>query len=282
MLHIILQILSIIGIILLCILGLFIFLFFLVTLCPARYYVHGEKKDKDMNCIIKISYLFHLITIRYEYPKPAEPIVRIAGIRFYGKKKDKPLNEKNIYVQDGSDEIKAKTESKDSPAEFSTDSQRPSENIKETEKEVIKQKQSRLEKLCYTIKQFYGKMKHTIQDVNYYKEVLTNPANQALYSRLKSRLMVILKKIKPKYLKAYIVFGTGSPDTTGYACGLYGILIPIFGNQINLVPDFDHVVFDAEVTTKGYIRLMTVLMQTIKIYFDKQLWVFIKQLKRED
>ncbi|HKM34965.1 MAG TPA: hypothetical protein VJY54_09520 [Lachnospiraceae bacterium] len=296
MLHIILHILAIIGIIILCILGLFILLLLLVLLCPLRYRISGSKQVNEIHFNFKISYLFHIITARFSYPDPGCMEIRVFGIPL--KSKENKVSDKqrtSNIMNDEKDniehdkivdyEIENKSIQKDIPKsvyeEHMEDDSR--DDSRDTLlRHPIQWIRHKFEKIYYTIKRLYDKIKHIIQNITYYKDILTEPANQALYRRLKDRILVILKKIMPKHFDAEIVVGTGSPDTTGYLCGLYGILLPVLGNHVNMTADFDQPICNGCVNARGHITFMTILIQAAKVYFDKQLWIFVKQLKREE
>ena len=86
-------------------------------------------------------------------------------------------------------------------------------------------------------------------------------------------------------IKADVRIGTGSPDTTAYVYGVYGMIMPVLGKNVKNIHidlDFENTVYEGEVFFKGHITLFTLLVQAIKVVSDKQLHVFLKQLKREE
>lgn len=329
MLHVILQILAIIGIILLCILGLLILLILLVLFVPIRYRAEGSKDGSDIRLQVKASYLLHLLTVRYEYPKPGSVIARLLGIKVVdtakkpkedsGRKRKKKKKKK--YADDSREEAATETAivkteeeadsttaAEDTKAEKSrtaegtagedavaenTDAERKEEKeaSHETE-EAVKEKLSfrdKIKKIIYTIRTFCDKIKHikdTIKEIAenilYYKEVITQPENEKLYGRVKDRIVKVLKSIRPKVLKASLHIGTGSPDTTGYLCALYGMMLPILGNHVILDADFEEAVWEGEFFLKGRITVFTLLRHAVGLLLDKQLHIFVKQLKREE
>ncbi len=167
----------------------------------------------------------------------------------------------------------------------------------ETEGEAFKEEEAEKEKLTfrdkikkilYTIKTFCDKIKHikdTIKgiadNIAYYKKVITQTENQKLYGRVKDRIFKVLKSIRPRVLKASLHIGTGSPDTTGYLCALYGMLLPILGNNVILDADFEEAVWEGTFFLKGRITVFTLLRHAAGLLLDKQLRILIKQLKKE-
>lgn len=158
--------------------------------------------------------------------------------------------------------------------------------------EIVREKLSfrdKIKKIIYTIRKFCDKIKHikdTIKEIAenifYYKEVITQTENKKLYGRVKDRIFKVLKSIRPRVLKAALHVGTGSPDTTGYLCALYGMLLPVLGNNVILDADFEEAVWEGEFFLKGRITVFTLLRHAVGLLLDKQLRVFVKQLKREE
>ncbi len=290
MLQIILQILAIIGIIILCIIGVFILLVIIVLFCPLRYYLKGSKQDDEIRFSIHLSYLLHVITLRYLYPEPGNLEIRIFGIPYKAKAKIKPkekskqnsseevFKEKKETVQE-KQTVSVKQENIHVQSDINVDLQ--NSNVKFL-RHPFKWIYQKIKKIYYTIKLIYDKMKHIIQNITYYKDVITDPANQGMYVRMKDIVLHVFKKVLPKNYKAELIIGTGSPDTTGYLCGIYGILLPVFSNRVEFTPDFEQAIYNVKIKAKGHIRFITLLTQAGKIYFDKQVKTFVNQLKREE
>lgn len=312
MLHVILQILAIIGIVLLCILGLLILLLLLVLFVPIRYRAEGSKDGSNIRLQVKASYLLHLLTVRYEYPKLGSVVARLFGIKVFDtakkSKENKAVSEAEtaiVKTEEDADGIAAAEETKAEKSQTAegtaeeaaiaenTDAERKEEKEESREaEEAVKEKLSfrdKIKKIIYTIRTFCDKIKHikdTIKEIAetilYYKEVITQPENEKLYGRVKDRIFKVLKSIRPRVLKASLHIGTGSPDTTGYLCALYGMLLPILGNHVRLDADFEEAVWEGEFFLKGRITVFTLLRHAVGLLLDKQLRIFVKQLKREE
>ena len=310
MLHVILQILAVIGIILLCILGLVLLLLALILFVPIRYRVNGKRFGDDMELKVKATYLLHMITVAFDFPEPASIIVRLFGIKLYDSKQQK--EEENAEQNTESATSTSDEKEPDESAAKSEDgngqtSDRPDVNaIEETEEETsqsgttehsaqaepAEEKRSLKEKIQYTIRSICDKIKNVIQkikdileNISYYKEVLCKIENRRMYVRIKNRLLKVLKSIRPRTIKANVRLGTGSPDTTAYLYGIYGMLQPVLGKNvknINIDLDFEETVYEGTIFIKGRITLITIAVQAIKILLDKQVQIFINQLKREE
>ncbi len=316
MLHVILQILGFIGIALLCILGLLLLLILLVLFVPIRYRAKGIKNGEVTRAEAKATYLLHMISVKFTYEKEMQLVARIFGIKVYdfAKKKakeageelqeagtqtfDEPKTEEPVERETAQNEAVKNTPASEQTAKAIPE-QEPEQKIPEIPSETAEEatdipvKESLftkikskilgiIEKIKYTITSIYDKIKNITETITYYKHVLEDKKNKALFKRVWERLCKVLKSIRPRKLKADLLVGTGSPDSTGYLCALYGMLSPILGKHVEFTADFEEKVFEGSFFAKGRITIFTILVQALKIVFDKQLQVFIRQLKRED
>lgn len=312
--HVILQILAVIGIIILCILGLVLLVLALILFVPIRYRVSGSKSAETFFVRVRASYLLHLVTLHFDYPESKQASLRVFGRRIAvfpqedtaseaeEAAKDTALGTKAEAAKDGTSEAKAEVPKDRAPeakaeaakdrtpetrAEVPEDAASETEEVAKTassvtETETKKKKTSFLKKCIYTIRGICDKIREIAENISYYKDVLTAAENRLMYNRLLVRLKKVLKSICPRKLRARILAGTGSPDTTGYLCALYGLLLPKFGRQLDFTADFENKVFEGDFRLKGGITLYPLLLQAGKIYFDRQLRTFLKELKREE
>lgn len=94
--------------------------------------------------------------------------------------------------------------------------------------------------------------------------------NREAFKLTYSSLIKLLKHILPTKLKSRIVFGTGDPCSTGQALGAFGILYSIYGDKIQIIPDFENMRFEGKHDIRGRIRLVTILIIVIKLILDKR------------
>lgn len=315
--HVILQILAVLGIIILCILGLVLLVLALILFVPIRYRVSGSKSAETFFVRVRASYLLHLVTLHFDYPESKQASLRVFGRRIAvfpqedtaseaeEAAKDTASGTKAETAKDGTSEAKAEAAKDRTPetrAEVPEDAAsetgegaKDAASVTETETETSEDEASEapvsgakkknppfLKKCIYTIRGICDKIREIAENISYYKDVLTAAENRLMYNRLLVRLKKVLKSICPRKLRARILAGTGSPDTTGYLCALYGLLLPKFGRQLDFTADFENKVFEGDFRLKGGIMLYPLLLQAGKIYFDRQLRTFLKELKREE
>lgn len=137
----------------------------------------------------------------------------------------------------------------------------------------------RMKKIWYTIRDKYDKIKKTWENISYYAGLLREEDTMALWGHVKKRLWKILKSIRPKHVRADILFGAGSPDATGYAFAAYGMLSPYLGTKVCLTPDFTQAILKGTFAVSGRITVFVILWNALTVAFDKKLHLFVKRMK---
>ncbi|MCM1056419.1 MAG: hypothetical protein NC517_02280 [Firmicutes bacterium] len=137
----------------------------------------------------------------------------------------------------------------------------------------------KIQKIKYTILKIYDRIKEIWANISYYVALLREEDTALLWAHVKLRVGKILKNIRPRHISANVLFGTGAPDTTGYAFGVYGMLLPILGKNVNVTPDFSRAVLEGNVDVSGHITLSTLAWNTLKLLLDRKLKLFIEKMK---
>ena len=137
----------------------------------------------------------------------------------------------------------------------------------------------KIRKIKYTIRSIYDKIKNIWENISCYIELLQEEETKQLFSHVIFRLGKILKNIRPRHIRGQILFGTGSPDTTGYAYGVYGMLSPFLGNKVLVTPDFSRAVLEGDIYVSGHITVFTILWNILRVLADKKLRRFINKMK---
>lgn len=294
--HVILQILAVIGIVLLVLLALLILTVLAVLFVPIRYRASGEKEADRIEGVAAVSFLYPFLSFKWQRAGNENRwALRLLGIKLKSSRKaDKGKVAEPEKTDKGKAEETAQAAKPEKAAEPVKEEKQPAtpsvqnaeaEDAARQAEETGTQKTDRGSsetKARFTISGLCDKMENIRDNVEYYKERLTAEENRLFLKRTKERIFAVLKSIKPKVLTARIVCGTGSPDTTGYVCAVYGMLYPVIEDRISFTADFENKVLDGELSVKGKVRVATLVRHGIKILLDKQLKVFLKEMKRED
>lgn len=305
--HVILQILAVIGIVLLVLLALLILTVLAVLFVPIRYRASGEKEADRIEGVAAVSFLYPFLSFKWQRAGNENRwALRLLGIKLKsspkvdkGKTTEPEKTEKGKVAEPektdkGKAEETAQAAKPEKAAEPVKEEKQPAtssvqnaeaEDAARQAEETGTQETDRVsseKKARFTISGLCDKMENIRDNVEYYKERLTAEENRLFLKRTKERIFAVLKSIKPKVLTARVVCGTGSPDTTGYVCAVYGMLYPVIEDRISFTADFENKVLDGELSVKGKVRVVTLVRHGIKILLDKQLKVFLKEMKRED
>lgn len=305
---IILKILMVMGILLLVLLGLALAAFLLVLFVPFVYQASGSMDGEKKELKAKIRWLFFQLRADCRYP--GRFTVKLLWKTLYdsGQDSEKDLPKKRRKKEGGQ---RAGAEAPDgernvpeshmgkaagtgnSPeppaaSESAADSSGPGRGGGQREADkagpasepsVSRKLQDRIEKIRYTIRDKYDKIKKIWENISYYAELLRDEDTLALWGHVKIRLLKILKSIRPGHIEADVLFGADSPDTTGYIFGAYGMLSPYLGPKVCLTPDFTQAVLKGRFALSGHITVSVILWNALKVAFDKKLHLFIKRMK---
>lgn len=304
---VILRIISIIGIVILILLCMVLTLLLLVLFWPVTYRVKGEKGPEKLWITAKADWLFGLLRVRYTYPEPGNVVIKLLWktLADTGQPKE-DSNEKQepgehtgasmdkAGENDGTGEKKQEAETiafqdtaggegepeATEPTNAAVSNDEPAADAEESaHNKLFLHVFEKIQKIKYTILKIYDKIKEIWANISYYIALLREEDTVLLWEHVKLRLGKILKNIRPRHMNANILFGTGSPDTTGYAFGIYCILSPVLGKKVCLTPDFDQKILEGNIDVSGYITIWILTWNALKLLLDKKLKRFIKKMK---
>ena len=311
--EVILRILSIVGILLLILLGVVLFLLLLLLFWPVTYRVRGEKTPENLRVSARADWLFGVFRVRYSYPEPGNVVVKLLWktLADSGRSKEAAGDRQNTGEKEAAGEQKEEDKAAGGTAEEGatdekgsggTEAAEAGESVTNAEDngadesapddgEPAEEEPSRdkrkgffaisekIQKIKYTILKICDKIKEIWANISYYTDLLREENTALLWGHVKLRLGKILRNIRPRHIKADVLFGTGSPDTTGYAFGAYCMLRPVLGERVCVTPDFDRAILEGNADVAGHITLFTCVWNALKLLLDKKLQLFIKKMK---
>lgn len=274
------EIFSILGIILFAIFLLVLIFFLLILFFPVSYRIDLIRKEMT-KVSVKLSWLFGILSIRFQYPEPGKLLIYLLGCKLYGGAKD-------VISKKGSEDTAILHENTKTTQNTGTSDFRKPQQIEsaETESGNYHKKQdaicNKIDKIKYTIRNIYDKMKSMTEQITFYKDILSEEDTKGLLAHAIKRLLKIGKGIIPGSKKVDIIYGTGSPDTTGYLYGIYGMFSPKLGRDIKITPDFSEKIFEGEMHVSGHITVIRLLYHTALFMMDKRLKRLISKLKKHN
>lgn len=298
MLYIIGMILKIIGIILAVILGILVLLVCIVFFVPVRYEA-AAKFPGDIENIyaqVKVSWLLHLISGRAVYEKgELSWKVRIFwksidnGEDDTGAEEDEvkkaetlikepenkvqetvvlPQKEEHIEIQQKENRETQKNSQKDSAESESEkkDSEKKREPVWE---KILGKLKTIFEKIKYTFHQICDKIKVVLNKKEEVVVFLENKTHRAAFARMKKEMIWLKRFLKPKKLKADLVFGFEDPYNTGQVLAALSMIYPFVGEYMNIRPDFERRVLEGEFYMKGNLRMIHMVILMWKLVWDR-------------
>lgn len=273
---VILQILSGIGILLLIILCIILLLILLVLFVPVRYTVKGRRNDGEPELFLKVGWLLGVVRGSFSYPQPGK-------LRFYVLCKElKPKETSDVQNPSGAHNKKKSVTSGEQKEgdDRSTKADTGDISLEQNKNpEVKKEKEPTEPSEDQNPEKSSDKLKSGYRNIRHFVELLQDGDTKLLLGQCKLRLLKVLKSIRPRTVKADILFGTGQPDTTGYLYGVTCMVSPCLGRDLIITPDFQNAVLEGNFYIKGHISVVVLLTNAILILTDKKLRILFKKMK---
>lgn len=291
-LTVLLLILKILGIVLLVLLGILLALLLIVLFVPVRYQGSGYREEGDpvpMHVQLKVTWLLHLVRVSFIYPEEAFLKVKVLFFQILPakEKKKKASNKKEA------DGKKPKTDKKEVGSDVSdtTSDQKISDegnaadedggDDRRTLLDFVRKLFSAIRNIKYTIRKIYDKINHIIHNIRYYIKILQTESFKRAFVLCREQLLRLMKMVLPRKVSGTFTIGMEDPAATGQILSIYGILYPLIGDSITVIPDFEKPVMEGSFRFKGKITAFTLIRIAAKIYFDKDLKRVICLFKKE-
>lgn len=291
-LTVLLLILKILGIVLLVLLGILLALLLIVLFVPVRYQGSGYREEGDpvpVHVQLKVTWLLHLVRVSFIYPEEAFLKVKVLFFQILPakEKKKKASNKKEA------DGKKPKTDKKEVGSDVSdtTSDQKISDegntavedggDDRRTLLDFVRKLFSAIRNIKYTIRKIYDKINHIIHNIRYYIKILQTESFKRAFMLCREQLLRLMKIVLPRQVSGTFTIGMEDPAATGQILSIYGILYPLIGDSITVIPDFEKPVMEGSFRFKGKITAFTLIRIAAKIYFDKDLKRVICLFKKE-
>lgn len=280
--HIFLVIIKIIGITVLILLGIAVALSLLVLFVPVRYIIRADF-DNDATLRIDITWLLRMFHFRMGYPGGEKWSARVLGIPVMhsgrtGRKKRRRPKKKDKSNDSGKDSglVKDCNDNKenDDTVNVNTDiNSDANTNTNAANNRSGSKKRSRrgsrglkkYKKKITSVKSLLG----TVRDDN----------NKRVIVFLKDIFTRLLKRVRPKKIRADMIIGFEDPAHTGLLFGAIGILTVCWKGKYNITPDFEQKILKGRIIAAGYVRLVYMLYYLIKIILNEDIKRVMKKGK---
>lgn len=281
MLGTILNIVSIFGIVLLILLSVLLLILALVLFLPIVYRADAEIEENSFKANAYVRWMFVLLRAEIAYPEPGKIKVKVFGVTLSDSLQRNPHKPKKNVASDatvynGKDDDKTEEHS----GAKAVESDKAQAKECSTDHKVKHKLFEKYSKIKYTIQTFCGNIKHIWENISFYKKLLQDEETKLLFSHTCNRIRKVLKHLWPAKIKANLIFGADSPDTTGYLYGIYCMFSTKPGKDVCIIPDFEQKILQGTVYLAGHITVFTLLVNILAVLLDKRLRLFIQRVKR--
>lgn len=290
MLHIILLILKIIGIVLLCLLGLLLLGLCLILFVPVFF--EAEVRDEDaFSARGALSWLGIGLRGKFSYEEELQFSLRIFGIRIFPSKekkesskekkkaavtetepeeREKPPSPQETYETD--QEGKAEQKEKAETTEEKGSQGKEEDNSEEKGKKKRLQKRISLRKKKGKEEKQRKKKKEGASFFSQIKGILQEESCREGIIKMMSYMLSFFQSFHMKEAEGEADFSWGEPDLTGKTLGLISMFPFVYGEKLEINPDFlsEDAYFRGWLKIGGSFQLVYLLILIIRMVKDKE------------
>ena len=118
---------------------------------------------------------------------------------------------------------------------------------------------------------FADRIKRMCEKLSSLRETVEEEENQKAVRRLISRVKYLLHHLRFRRFEGRLVFGFDDPAMMGRILGVLSLFYPLYGESFTITPAFDHTVFEGEISLKGHVRLIHILIAGIQLMMNKKI-----------
>lgn len=288
MIHILLLILKIIGIVLLAV----IFLVLLLLFYPVTYKMKGVVRKNDYQIKISAGWLFQIIHFKLSADNEGwQFFLKAFGIsivKYPQKRKKKEDIQKTVIKKksEGSFEQPVKEDGEEildkilQIREGKVEEEKKTESKKQNNNIIIKI-QKFLIYLFLKIKNLVLNIKAKKDKIIEIKKFISANTTKEAYHYAKKILFQVIKHISPAKIRGRIHYGFDMPDITGKTLGHIAIIFGMFHinpKHIRIAPDFNHKVFEGDISLKGHVMAGVIVFYLFQLYRKKEIRDIIKKI----
>lgn len=304
---VVLTVLKILGMVLLGILALVLFLLSVLLLVPVRYAVSGSVGD-SVKVSGKAGWL--LSAIRYEFSLEDGEVtggVRIFGFRVRRKAKvtEAELEEDAAEAELAATELGTEDDAPPAKESGSTGQVQEQDDLqcnseqketgdareKDSGKASDKNGLRKIKSLWQTIKELpekisrqFRKIRRSLQNAKSFAEriheLFTDELNQYAVKKIWAQCLYLLGHFRFRKMYTDLTFSLSDPAWTGQALGIFSMIPLFYQYEVHLYPDFesDKLYVQGDFEIKGRIRLVHLVVVTIRLLLDQKVRTFGKRM----
>lgn len=135
------------------------------------------------------------------------------------------------------------------------------------------------QKIKCTIQRFCDKIKALSDKKEKLTSFVSDDVHKTAFLRGKKEAFRLLRRLRPKKIRAKIHYGFDDPCLTGQLLAGLSILYPFIGEQTEIVPDFEHKILEGELLIKGKIRILHFAVMMWNLLWCREVRTTYKHVK---
>lgn len=118
---------------------------------------------------------------------------------------------------------------------------------------------------------FADRIKRICEKASSLRETVEDEENQKAVRLLISRVKYLLHHLRFRRFEGRLAFGFEDPAMVGRMLAVLSLFYPLYGECFTITPVFDHTLFEGEITLKGHVRLIHILIAGIQLMMNKKI-----------
>ena len=118
---------------------------------------------------------------------------------------------------------------------------------------------------------FADRIKRICEKASSLRETVEDEENQNAVRLLLSRVKYLLHHLRFRKFEGRLAFGFEDPAMVGRLLAVLSLFYPLYGESFTITPVFDHTLFEGEITLKGHVRLIHILIAGIQLMMNKKI-----------
>jgi archaellum component FlaC len=139
----------------------------------------------------------------------------------------------------------------------------------------------KINKIKLTFKRICDTIKDVRDNVEYYVRLANLESTKEAFRLCKKQVFKLLKLLCPRKYRVNLHLGFEDPATMGEALAIWGMLYPWHEGKIDIKPEFETTVMEGDFGIKGHICIISVIKAACIIYFNKNIRLLLRRLKRK-
>lgn len=297
MIGIVFLILKIIGIILLCILSVLVLAILVILFWPIRYSISAKASNTKESISVhgQCRWLLGAVGVKfgYDYPEfqwsghilfinlhkllqakedieiPADDVSRGAE-----SKRQCPEKQESDFVENIEPDFDIST--KEHPR---IEKNKESKKHTKTKKNIFDKIKDIYKRIKFTIIRIYDNIKLLMIRKDKLIDFLYEDTHQHAFQKCKNQSFYLLRKYKPSKLRLHGRIGFEDPSLTGKMVAWLSVIYPIYGDTIEIMPDFEEVVVEGDGVLKGKVYGYPLVMCGLRLIVDKKIRQTVNDFK---